>query len=313
MDLVTLGETLVCLTGQEAGRLETVRTFRKSIGGAESNTAIGLARLGLRSTWLSRASTDGFGAEILKVLRGEGVDVDGVVRGTQPTGLMVKERRAPGDIHVHYYRHGSAAAHLDADDLDPARITAARRLHVTGVTLALGEGPRRAVRRAVEIAAAAGLPISFDPNLRLKLWTVDEAVRACRELFPYVTDLLCNEQEALLLTGTDDLEASVETLVGLGFPTVVVKRGEFGAIGHRDGDVVHQEARPVQAVDSVGAGDAFNAGYLYGQLTDLSFKRSLEVGNWAASHVVAHTGDYEGFPSLDDYRTWVDQDVEVTR
>ncbi|MFA9432626.1 sugar kinase [Egicoccus sp. AB-alg2] len=313
MDLVTLGETLVCLSGQETGRLETVRTFRKSVGGAESNTAIGLARLGLRSAWLSGVSLDGFGEEILKLLRGEGVDVEGVVRGPQPTGLMVKERRAPGDVHVHYYRQGSAASYFDADDLEPARITAARRLHVTGVTLALGAAPRRAVHRAVEIAAAAGMPISFDPNLRLKLWTVDEAVAACAELFPYVTDLLCNEQEAMLLAGSATLDAAVESLLDRGFPTIVVKRGEFGAVGYRDGDVVHQEAWPVQAVDSVGAGDAFNAGYLYGQLTDLSFKRSLEVGNWTASHVVAHIGDYEGFPTADDYRTWVDQDVEVTR
>ncbi|MFA9446383.1 sugar kinase [Egicoccus sp. AB-alg6-2] len=313
MDLVTLGETLVCLTGQETGRIETVRTFRKSIGGAESNTAIGLARLGLASSWISAVSNDGFGEEILKLLRGEGVDVDGVARRPEPTGLMVKERRAPGDVRVHYYRQGSAASCLEPDDIVAERITAARRLHVTGVTLALGAAPRQAVERAVEIAAAAGMSISFDPNLRLKLWSVDEAIDACRAVFPYVTDLLCNEQEAMLLARTDTLDAAVETLMGHGFPTIVIKRGELGAIGYRDGDVVHQQAWPVQAVDSVGAGDAFNAGYLYGQLTDLSFKRSIEVGNWAASHVVAHLGDYEGFPTAADYRIWVDQDVEVTR
>lgn len=313
VDLVTLGETLVCLTGRESGRLETVRTFRKSIGGAESNTAIGVARLGGTSSWISAVSTDGFGDEILKLLRGEGVAVDGVVRRPEPTGLMVKELRAPGDVHVHYYRQGSAASCLDAENIDPAVVTAARRLHLTGVTLALGEGPRRAATRTAEIARAAGMPVSFDPNLRLKLWSLDEAVTACQDLFPLVTELLCNEQEARWLAGTDSLEVAIERLLDRGFSTVVVKRGELGAIGHQDGDVVHQQAIAVDAVDSVGAGDAFNAGFLFGQLNELSFKRSLEVGNWAAAHVVGHLGDYEGFPTADDYRAWVAQEIEVTR
>lgn len=313
VDLVTIGETLVCLTGHETGRLETVRNFRKSIGGAESNTAIGVARLGATASWISAVSTDGFGDEILKLLRGEGVVVDGVVRRPEPTGLMVKELRAPGDVHVHYYRQGSAASYLDARDIDPAAITAAKRLHVTGVTLALGEGPRRAVTRAAEVAAAAGMPVSFDPNLRLKLWSVDQAIGACQALFPYVTDLLCNEQEAMWLTRTDNLDAAVEHLLDHGFHTVVVKRGDLGAIGHQDGDAIQQQALSVEAVDTVGAGDAFNAGFLFGQLNQLSFKRSLEVGNWAAAHVVGHLGDYEGFPTADDYRSWAAQDIGVTR
>jgi 2-dehydro-3-deoxygluconokinase len=304
VDLVTVGETLVCLTGPGVGTLGSLRTLHKSIGGAESNTAIGLARLGLRSSWVSRVSTDGFGEEILDVLRAEGVSVDGVTRGPEPTGLMIKERRAPGDVHVHYYRRGSAASLLQPDDLDPALITRARRLHVTGVTLALGPGPRLAVQRTVAMAAAAGVPVSFDPNFRLKLWDQASAVNACHEVFAYVTDLLCNEQEARLLTSTDSLDAALEALIQFPFSTVVVKHGEFGAVGYRDGEVVHKGALPVRVVDTVGAGDAFNAGYLFGQLTDLSFERSLELGNWAASHVVGHLGDYEGFPTIDDLRAW---------
>lgn len=304
MDLVTLGEALVCLIGRETGPLETVRTFDRSVGGAEANTAVGLARLGLRTSWLSRVGDDGFGRVIVQQLREEGVDVTGVSFCDQPTGLMVKERRSPGDVDVHYYRQGSAASHLDAHDVQPERISTARRLHATGVTLALGPAPRRAVQRAVEIAAATDVPVSFDPNLRPKLWSVAAAVDACHAVFPYVTDLLCNEQEAKWLAGTDTLEDAVEYLKAQGFLAVVVKRGALGAVGYRDGRAVELQPHPVEALDSVGAGDAFNAGYLFGELTGLSFESSLEVGNWAAANVVAHHGDYEGFPGADAYQEW---------
>jgi 2-dehydro-3-deoxygluconokinase len=138
VDLVTLGETLVCLTGQETGRREAGPPLRKSIRGGASNTPLRLCPPGLGASGVSCGSRDGFGDEILKVLRGEGVDVSGVVRAAEPTGLMVKERRAPGDVHIHYYRKGSAASYLEADHLDTEMIAEARRLHVTGVTLAIG-------------------------------------------------------------------------------------------------------------------------------------------------------------------------------
>lgn len=303
-DLLTVGETLISLTGLQLGHLEDVATFDKSIGGAESNTAIGVARLGLRSAWVSRVGDDGLGRDLITRMRAEDVDVRGVTRHPQPTGLMIKERRSPSDVHVHYYRSGTAASRLDVEDIDPDQITGARRLHITGVTLALGAGPRRAVRRAFELAAAAEVQISFDPNLRLKLWSVDEAVKAYQELFPYVTDLLCNEQEAMWLARSANIEDAFDRLTSQGFETVVVKRGERGVLGFRDDEVIALEARQVEAVDSVGAGDAFNAGYLFGQLTGLSFRSSLEVGNWAASHVVACLGDYEGFPDSHAYDKW---------
>jgi 2-dehydro-3-deoxygluconokinase len=313
IDLVTLGETMLCLTGEGTGSLATVTTFRASIGGAESNTAIGLARLGLRAEWLSRVSTDTFGQHILREVKTEGVDVSAVVRDDRPTGLMLKERHAPTDVEVHYYRSGSAAAALDVPDVDEDRITASRSLHLTGVTLALGPGPRRAVLHAAGIAAGAGVPVSFDPNLRLKLWPLKDAVAACEELYPYVTDLLCNEQEACWLTGAaDPLEAGA-SLAERGFERVVVKRGEYGAVGFSDGSAVQCPAVRARVVDVVGAGDAFNAGYLYGRLTGAAFRRSLEIGAWAAGQVVTHWGDYEGFPSAEAYRAWSDGGFAATR
>jgi 2-dehydro-3-deoxygluconokinase len=303
VDLLTLGETLISLTAAEPGRIESVRTLRKTIGGTESNTAIGLARLGCRVAWLSRVSRDPFGEEILKVLRGEGVDVSAVVRvAGAPTGLMIKELRTPTEVHVHYWRRGSAAAGLGPEDVDDRLLASASRVHLTGITLALGERPRAAVHKVLRRCAELRVPVSFDPNLRRKLRPLAESVADCQEVFPFVTDLLVGEPEALACTGAASLPAAVERLRGFGIPAVVVKRGPLGAVGASAAELVEEPADPgVVAVDAVGSGDAFNAGYLFGQLRGLGFRESIATGNWVAGRVAGHPGDYEGLPTLAEF------------
>ncbi len=246
LDVLTLGETLIALDAAEPGRIESVRMLRKTVAGAESNTAIGLARLGCRVAWVSRVARDPFGEEVLKVLRGEGVDVGAVVRvDGAPTGLMIKERRTATEVHVHYWRSGSAAAGLGPEDVDERLVAEARRVHLTGITLSLGERPRAAVHKVLRCCAERGIPVSFDPNLRRKLRPVADAA--------------------------------------------------------------------VVAVDAVGSGDAFNAGYLFGQLRELGFRESVALGNWVAARVTGHPGDYEGLPTLAEYQAHRDGTGTVTR
>jgi 2-dehydro-3-deoxygluconokinase len=301
LDVLTLGETLVSFEPTEVGRIEAAATFRKRFGGAESNTAIGLARLGCRVAWVSRVSTDPFGDEILKVLGGEGVDVGHVVRADDdaPTGLMVKELRAPEEVHVHYWRSGSAATGLGPGDIDEGLVASARRVHLTGITLALGDGPRAAVDKVVRAAADHGVPISFDPNLREKLWSLDEAMAAYEKVLPFASDLLIGESEALRCTGATSLDAAIDRFHGYGIPTVVVKRAALGALASSGGTVIEQPADPdVVAVDSVGAGDGFDAGYLYGRLNGDDLAGALATGVWVGGKVVGHPGDYQGLPTL---------------
>lgn len=302
MDVVTLGETLVCLTS-ESSRLAAAHSLRKSIGGAESNTAVGLARLGHSVAWISRVGSDPFGDEILRTLRGEGVDVRHVSRSpSAPTGLMVKERRGPDDIHVYYYRTGSAASEMTEADVPDALAAGARRAHLTGITLALGAGPARAVHRLLALCSAHGVRVSFDPNLRLKLWSLETAKAMCEDVFRFVDELLVNEGEALALAGTDDLDKAIDYLAGFEFDAMVIKRGASGVLGVHDGRLVPQPARPgTVVVDTVGAGDAFNAGFLHARLRDQPFERALHWGTTLASFVVAHPGDYEGLPDAEEF------------
>jgi 2-dehydro-3-deoxygluconokinase len=335
-DLFTVGEPLICLTAD--GRLPASPSLRKSIGGAEANVAIGLARLGLRAGYAACVGDDPFGDEIVRTLRGEGVDVASVRRShRRATGLMIKERRSPQDVRVHYYRHGSAASELDAIGVLPR----ARHVHATGITLALGAGPASAVHALLAHARATGAGISFDANIRLKLWSAQEAVAAIGAVLPYVDDLLLSEAEALAISGVAqrgeapaisgaahpgealaisgaaqrgdalaisgaaELDAALERLGETGVARIVVRRGARGAVGIANGErceVPAIAAGPV--VDSVGAGDAFTAGYLFERLSGAGFEAAMTTGSWAAGHVVAHAGDYEGLPDRAEYDAW---------
>lgn len=300
LDLLTVGEPLVCLTA--VGRLGSATTLAKSIGGAEANVAIGLARLGLRAGYVTRVGDDPFGTEIIRTLRGEGVDVSRVQRSrTRPTGLMVKELRSPDDVRVQYYRSGSAVTELDGI----GEIPAARHVHATSITPALGSGPAAAVRELLAAGRATGASVSFDPNFRLKLWSLDDAVAAVREVLELVDDLLLSEAEALAVTGADGLDEALAALAGHGIARIVVRRGADGAIGLADGK--HVEVPAIAAgpvVDTVGAGDGFTAGYLFERLTGAPFGVAMRTGAWVAGHVVAQRGDYEGLPDRSDYDAW---------
>ena len=299
-DVVTVGEPLISLTG-EPGRLERSRTLTKSIGGAESNVAIGLARLGLRVAFNSAVGADPLGDEVIARIRAEGVDVSNILRPRgRSTGLMIKEFRGPGDVRVFYYRSGSAASAISFDDFAEV---AARRLHFTGITLAVGSRAREtAFARVAELAERT--TISFDPNFRMKLAPLEDQVAWSRRILPHVTDLLCTELEALALTGADTVPEALGALAAAGIPNVVIRRGPAGCIGRSGDSVTEWPAPDVPVVDTVGAGDAFTVGYLFERLAGRGFEAALRTGSWVAGAVVAHAGDYEGLPDLEEYGRW---------
>ena len=317
-DLVTLGEPLIALTASD-GRLPSSSSLRKSVAGAESNLAIGLARLGRSVALLSRVGADPFGDEIVRTLRGEGVDTHWVTRDeTHPTGLLVKERRGPDDIHVYYYREGSAAASLCAGDVSEEAIARAKRVHVTGITLALGLGPRDAVDCLLELCAKHRVPVSFDPNFRLKLWSVEEAAKVCASLLPGVSDLLVGEDELVAMARAEgsggDLEEALGWVRQFDLDSVVVKRGAHGVMGTQGQSWITCPAHPsTSVVDTVGAGDAFNAGYLHALMAGADLGRALDIGSWVASRVVSHTGDYEGLPDAAEFAALEDSERLVRR
>lgn len=298
LDVVTMGESMVLFVPQRTGLLRNAAVLDRSIAGAESNLAVGLARLGHRVGWMSRLGDDEFGESVLAFLRAERVDVTSVVRdAAAPTAVFFKERRRAGVSRVFYYRAGSAASRLSPADVPDDYIRRARCLHLTGITPALGPDSLAAVRRAMEVAREAGVTVSFDPNIRLKLWSADAARECLLDLLPLVDWLLAGHEEVEILTGERDPERGARILSEGGPGTVVVKLGSEGALALTDSGVVSAPAFAVDVVDTIGAGDAFDAGFISGQLRGWDVGEAVRLGTILGALATTVPDDVEGAPT----------------
>jgi 2-dehydro-3-deoxygluconokinase len=297
--LVTVGETMALLTAAEAGPLRHVNSMSLGIAGAESNVAVGAARLGLPAAWIGRVGRDELGALILARLRAEGVDVGGAIEDPSvPTSLMLKERRAADIVRVTYYRRDGPGARLHPDDLDHERIAGAAVLHVTGITPALSSSARATVEAAIDVARAAGVLVSFDLNYRAALWPPDEAGAVMRELARRSDVVFAGDDEAALIVEEGPPEALAAGLAALSAGgRGVVKLGPHGAVAAVDGGTHQRAALTVESLDPVGAGDAFVAGYLVELAAGEPPERCLETATACGAFAVTVRGDWEGAPT----------------
>lgn len=299
--LVTLGETLARLDSPVAGPLRHARSLDLGIAGAESNVAIGLRRLGGTAAWVGRVGEDEFGRLVLMTLAGQGVDVSqAVVDPAGPTALLVKERRTSRLTRVYYYRAGSAGSRLGPADVPESLIRSAGVLHVTGITAALSDSAREAVRAAVEVARAAAVPVSLDLNYRRALWSTSEAAGVLRSLAGQADILFATELEAGLVASGQGAAALAAGLAALGPREVLVKRGSLGVTACCDDQLIEVPAHPVALVDPVGAGDAFAAAYLAERLRGRPLAERLDAATSAGAYAVTVAGDWEGLPSREE-------------
>ena len=299
--VVTLGETMALLHNQTPGRLAHAAELQLGVGGAESNVAIALVRLGTPASWIGRVGADSLGERVLRELRAEGVDLHAIVDRDAATGLMLKERRTVDAAQVWYYRAGSAGSRLAAQDIPASLIAGAALLHVTGITAALSPTSHAAVFEAVRLAREAGVPVSFDVNHRESLWKGRDAGADYRELARTASIVFAGEDEARLLApGTDSVSGLAQSIAGLGPTQVVIKLGAAGCHAIIDEVEYSQPAVPVRVVDTVGAGDAFVAGYLAelvgGKAAPARLRTAVATGAFACSTA----GDWEGLPRRED-------------
>lgn len=299
-DLVTFGETMALFAARRTGPLRFARDFDLGLGGAESNVAIGVARLGHSVTWVGRVGDDEFGDLIRATLLGEGVDTRAIPDDEAPTGLMIKGRRTADLIDVSYYRKGSAGSRLAPADLDPALIRGARVLHLSAITPALSASAREATRHAVAAARSAGVLVSLDVNYRRALWSPEEAGRWLRDVIRDVDVLFATVPEGRLVTDVTEPVALAEALASLGPRHVLIKSGAEGALELSDGVVRHAEPYEVTEVDPVGAGDAFAAGWLADWLAGAEPAERLRTACAAGAFAVTSQGDWESLPRRRD-------------
>jgi 2-dehydro-3-deoxygluconokinase len=319
-DVVTVGEAMALLIARQPGALDRVGEFERATAGAELNVAVGLSRLGFQVGYVSGLGEDSLGRNLLDFMTAEGLDTRHVrIDPRYPTGFMLKTMVEDGsDPEVEYFRRGSAASYLSAADLPDGDFRRARLLHLTGISPALSFGCRALTLALARQARADGRVVTFDPNLRPRLWPSQQAMIAgVNELAALADVVMPGLAEGRLLTGRQHAADIADFYLALGARQVVIKLGAEGAYyadgragAHVDGDVRAGADRagagqrgiapgvPVATViDTVGAGDGFAVGVISALLENLPLAAAAARGNAIGARVIQYRGDCEGLPN----------------
>jgi 2-dehydro-3-deoxygluconokinase len=284
IELAGFGEAMVLF---ESTALATASTVDVHVAGAELNACAAAARLGITAAFCTRVGDDPVGERVRNAIAGLGVgDELTITDQTAPTGLFLKDVRPDGQRRVHYYRRGSAASGMSEADAERLLRRRPRLVIVSGITAALGPGPRAAIR-----ALAGRVPIAFDPNFRPALGPLGQQAEFAREMLPYLSFLLLGTDESELIFGSRDGFAGYQG-------EMVLKAGAQGCYYREaDGSVGHLPSLATEVVDPVGAGDAFAGGYLAARLRGATPARAAWLGSKLAAGVVASHGDTAGLPT----------------
>lgn len=295
--VLTFGETMALMRSTETGPLAHTSTLSLGVGGSESNVAVGLSRLGVPAVWCGRVGNDSLGLLVEREIRAEGIDARIAVDPAAPTGLMIKERRTPSTQRVSYYRARSAGSRITPDDVDYRLIAEAGLLHISGITPALSDQAEATLRYAVNAARAEGVPVSFDLNYRANLWPREAAKSVYLDIIALSDIVFAGDDEAAIAVGNASSPEELAGRITAHGPTqAVIKLGAEGALAMVDGEIFRQQATPVNAVDTVGAGDAFVAGYLAELMAGLGVKDRLATAAATGAFACLVPGDWEGFP-----------------
>ena len=260
-----------------------------SVAGGESNVASYLANLGIPASWVSRVGNDALGQLVRARVAATGVDISRVrVADGYPTGVMFKDPQSSGS-GVYYYRAGSAASTMSPIDGDGIDYGAVSAVHVTGVTLAISDGCRRLVENQFAKAGREGVLRSFDVNYRPSLWDHGDAASVLREFACRADLVFVGRDEAERVWGTVSA-GDVRELLNV--PMLVVKDGAIGATLFRGDEEIFLPSPRVDVVEPIGAGDAFAAGFLAGELKGLSAERSLGLGHELAALALSSVEDH---------------------
>lgn len=296
-DFVSLGETMIRLSPPNFERISQARSLDIQIGGAESNVAVAMARLGFKPAWLSRMPDNGLGRRVAAELNFHGVDTSGIkfVPNERIGTYFIELAVLPRPNRVIYDRAGSAASKMTVSDVAFDVIEQSRWLHTTGITSAISTGGLEVSREIIAFAKSRGITTSFDVNYRALLWSPQEAGKALEPIFKNCDYVFVAHRDAMSLFGANEEPhaAARELRQRFGCGVLVVTIGEAGAIAeHVDDQVeVTQRFKVPQIVDRIGAGDAFDAGFIAARMWDLSIEEAIDYGNALSAMKLTMPGD----------------------
>ena len=300
MKIITFGEAMIRLTPPHSRRLEQTDSLDLEIGGAELNTAFGLARLGRHAVWISRLTENPLGQIIANRARAGGVDI-GQIQWTDQdrVGVYYLEMgAAPRPSSIVYDRANSAMARITPGTIDwPSIFAGASWFYVTGITAAISPTAAATTLEALATARRMGLSTCLDPNYRARLWTVADAAAWLNQAIPYVDVLVTNPEDIqrFFHIVQDDIEQAMAQAVRQFHLKAIamtlrqvhsVWKNSWTAVAYERGSLRRTRTYEVEIVDRLGAGDAFVSGLLDG-LFDGDLQRGLDCG--VALSALKHT------------------------
>ncbi len=304
-EIITFGEAMIRLSPPNFMRFEQTPSLDLKVGGAELNTAVGLARLGHSTAWVSRLTNNPLGRLIANQAREAGVSSEHVVwTNDDRVGVYFLEfGAAPRASSVIYDRKGAAIANIKPGTVPWAKVFAgAKWFHVTGITPGLSASAADVTREALVAAKAAGLQTSIDLNYRVKLWTPAEAGKCMADLMAYCDVLITTEEDierVFGIKGKDYEEAADLTAKRFGLKIIAITvrenplvwKNSWTAIAYQKGIILRTKTYEVEIVDRLGAGDSFAAGLIHG-LLEGDLQKALDFG--VAASALKHTipGDF---------------------
>ncbi|MBD3207121.1 sugar kinase [Candidatus Bathyarchaeota archaeon] len=296
-DVVALGEPMVefCATG--TGRLGKVELFKRGWGGDTSNFAVATARTGSSASHLCRLGDDEFGRSFMELWSSEGIDTEKVI--IEPgawTAIYLISLMEGGGHDFTYYRAGSAASRYSVEDLDLEYISNAKVFHTSGISLAVSETLREAAFKAIKYCRDNGAHITFDINMRHKLWPINTARAVLNYAFTLTDTVFASMEDMNLLYSITDPNDAAIYLRGVGVNTVVIKHGGRGCYVYSDSEEFISPGYKVDVLDTTGSGDAFDGAWVTATLERWPLRRRARFANAVGALTATGLGAVEPIP-----------------
>lgn len=298
LDIISIGECMIELSTNES--LIYAEILHKYYGGDTLNTAVAAARLGSKVGYITRVGRDSFQTYLLDSWQAENIDTSNIKIVEGYNGLYILSIQEEARKEFVFYRKKSAATTLSTDDISEEYIQQANIVYSTGIAQSLSSSAKGAVKKAFRIAKDKGCLVAYDPNYRERAWDADEANEAMEEIIDCIDIIMLNNiHDADWLIDQTSPDKIIKYFWDKGVSTVAVKMGKNGCVIGYNGEINTIPGKEVEAVDSTGAGDAFNGGFLHGIACGYTPFESARLATIVASKQIKGLGAVKSLPHRD--------------